>query len=67
MLNKENMLLSFNSSKYGINSIYILCIDDWNKITTELNPLWAYGVVLSMFDFHCIDRCSNPGCGSKSS
>ena len=23
--------------------------------------LWAYGVVVSMFDFHCSDRGSNPG------
>ena len=29
---------TFTSSKYALNSIYKLCIDDWNKITTELNP-----------------------------
>ena len=27
--------------------------------------LWAYGVVVSMFDFHRRDRGSNPGCGGK--
>ena len=26
---------------------------------------WVYGVVVSMFDFHCSDRGSNPGRGSK--
>ena len=25
----------------------------------------AYGVVVSMFDFHCSDRGSNPGRGGK--
>ena len=28
-------------------------------------PLWAYGVVVSMFDFHRSDRGSNPGPGGK--
>ena len=27
--------------------------------------LWAYGVVVSMFDFHRSDRDSNPGRGGK--
>ena len=27
--------------------------------------VYAYGVVDSMFDFHRIDRGSNPGCGGK--
>ena len=27
--------------------------------------LWVYGVVISMFDFHPIDRGSNPGRGGK--
>ena len=27
--------------------------------------LWAYGVVVSMFDFHRSDRGSNPGRGGK--
>ena len=27
--------------------------------------LWAYGVVVSMFNFHHIDRGSNPGRGGK--
>ena len=26
---------------------------------------WAYGVVVSMFDFHRSDQGSNPGCSSK--
>ena len=28
-------------------------------------PIWAYGVVVSMFDFHRSDRGSNPGRGGK--
>ena len=28
-------------------------------------PEWAYGVVVSMFDFHRSDRGSNPGRGGK--
>ena len=34
---------------------------------TPMVCLWpmAYGVVVSMFDFHCSDRGSNPGRGSK--
>ena len=27
--------------------------------------LWAYGVVVSMFDFHCSGRGSNLGRGGK--
>ena len=27
--------------------------------------LWAYGAVVSIFDFHRSDRGSNPGRGSK--
>ena len=27
--------------------------------------MWAYGVVVSMFDFHRSDRVSNPGRGGK--
>ena len=27
--------------------------------------LWAYGVVVSMFDFHLSDRGSNPGRGAN--
>ena len=27
--------------------------------------MWAYGVVVSMFDFHHSDRGSNPGRGGK--
>ena len=27
--------------------------------------LWAYGVVVSMFDFHRSDRGTNPGSGGK--
>ena len=30
-----------------------------------LRPLWVYGVVVSMFDFHRSDRGSNPGRGGK--
>ena len=29
------------------------------------HALWAYGVVLSMFDFHRSDRGSNPSHGGK--
>ena len=45
----------FNSTTYGLKSIYKNCI----------NSLWAYGVVVSMFDFHRSDRGSNPGRGGK--
>ena len=27
--------------------------------------IWAYGVVVSMFDFHCSDQGLNPGRGGK--
>ena len=27
--------------------------------------IWAYGVVVRMFDFHRSDQGSNPGCGGK--
>ena len=30
-----------------------------------LSLLWAYGVVVSMFDFHRSDRGSNPARGGK--
>ena len=29
--------------------------------------LWAYGVVVSMFDFHRSDQGANPGRGGKTS
>ena len=29
------------------------------------SSVWAYGVVVSMFDFHRSDRSSNPGRGGK--
>ena len=32
---------------------------------TRTHTLWAYRVVVSMFDFHHSDRGLNPGCGSK--
>ena len=42
---------------------------DWTIISLSIDhvsPLqWAYGVVVSMFDFHRSDRGSNPGRGSK--
>ena len=33
------------------------------KFTND--PNGVYGVVVSMFDFHRSDRCSNPGRGGK--
>ena len=38
-----------------------------DKTAPCLTPFltWAYGVVVSMFDFHCSDRGSNPGRGGK--
>ena len=36
-------------------------------IPNDKYGLWAYGVVVSMFDFHCSDGGSNPGRGSKNS
>ena len=32
----------YNSSNYGLNSIYKNCIDDWNEITTVLNKSDKY-------------------------
>ena len=46
----------------------------WRNIPSEsgrisfislMLPLWAYGVVVSMFEFYCSDRGSNPGRGCK--
>ena len=39
-------------------------IEDTSK-TGPIYLIWAYGVVVSMFDFHCSDRVSNPGRGGK--
>ena len=36
-----------------------------NKHSILCVCLWAYGVVVSMFDFHSSDRGSNPGRGGK--
>ena len=35
------------------------------RTTFTLQTLGAYGVVVSMFDFHRSDRGSNPGRGGK--
>ena len=35
------------------------------KPVKDLRYIWAYGVVVSMFDFHRSDRGSNPGRGSE--
>ena len=35
------------------------------RAVPHLIALWAYGVVVSMFDFHRSDRGSNPGRGGK--
>ena len=35
------------------------------KLKLKLKQAWAYGVVVSMFDFHRSDRGSNPGRGGK--
>ena len=35
------------------------------KIYSAIAHQWAYGVVVSMFDFHRSDRGSNPGRGGK--
>ena len=39
----------------------------WNVTSGSVSCslLWAYGVVVSMFDFHCSDHGSNPGHGDK--
>ena len=47
--------ISIKENFYLISTIYNLLII----------YLWAYGVVVSMFDFHRIDRSSNPGRGGK--
>ena len=46
---------------------------EWQKTTLkpqddtkyDADTAWAYGVVVSMFDFHHGDQGSNPGRGSK--
>ena len=35
------------------------------KKKTLTYTVWAYGVVVSMFDFHRSDRGSNPGRGGR--
>ena len=35
------------------------------KFCVSTVTLGAYGVVVSMFDFHCSDQGSNPGRGGK--
>ena len=49
----------------------LTCFDYLVSSTTELFALgmvpavWAYGVVVSMFDYHRSDRGSNPGLRGK--
>ena len=38
---------------------------DYIKLFRILPGLWAYGVVVNMFDFQRSDRGSNPGHGGK--
>ena len=41
------------------------CMEKRSRETALSLSLWAYGVVVSMFDFHSSDRGSNPGCGGE--
>ena len=45
--------------------IYILYYMYYMYCIVVILLIWAYGVVVSMFDFHCSDRGSNPSHGSK--
>ena len=42
--------------------MHVQCV---HKHLPYLLFLWAYGVVVSMFDFHHSDQGSNPGRGGK--
>ena len=47
---------------------YIILYGSMSLVTKGIEGCpytWAYGVVVSMFDFHRSDRGSNPGRGSK--
>ena len=35
---------SYNTTRYGLNSIYKKCIDSWNMITSEINNLRKWTV-----------------------
>ena len=43
----------------------MVSIEELDMCIASAHGQWAYGVVVSMFDFHCSDRGSNPGRGSK--
>ena len=48
---------------YTCDSVKCMCVFLLNAYMCD--SLWAYGVVVSMFDFHHSDRGSKPGRGGK--
>ena len=40
-------------------------VSPMNHVTKRGGTFWAYGVVVTMFDFHRSDWGSNPGRGGK--
>ena len=59
-----NLGFSLHQSTY---SIILICFTrcSTNAPLVSLPYIWAYGVVVSMFDFHRSDQGSNPGRGGK--
>ena len=66
-INEEDLVLSGDSTmEYGDSSEYENdCSTDEYPSSIMSRSTWAYGVVVTMFDFHRSDRGSNPGRGSK--
>ena len=49
------------NSLLSLSFLIVVC----GKGHLKANAYGAYGVVISMFDFHCSDRGSNSGRGGK--
>ena len=58
-------LLVSSRNGFCLTSISFSALTMTGKIDSISSPSWAYGVVVSMFDFYCSDRGSNPGRGGK--
>ena len=63
-------LHAYGFSNNALRLIKSYLSDRWQRVKinnpyTTWSALWAYGVVISMFDFHRSDRGSNPGRGGK--
>ena len=64
MFFRDGQEMSRNDHEWSGNGLEMMfCLHTWFlKIVPAFR---AYGVVVSMFDFHLSDRGSNPGCGGK--